>query len=216
MIGFILLRIGQGIVIALIPIAFVFVATRATGDPLSVLLPMDAPADLRNRMAEELGLNWPLIAQYFIYLGQVFRGDLGTSFRYGVPVAQLFFDRLPNSLALVVPAFIIAWIISVPLAVVAATTRHRWLDKALSVLAALALAAPVFWIGVVFILIFSVALGWLPSSRMGGIDHYVLPVTTLVLFVAAGLMRLVRSSMLESMGSEFVKLPGSRACPNAG
>jgi peptide/nickel transport system permease protein len=206
MTAFILRRVGQGFVTALILIAFVFVATRATGDPLNVLLPLDAPADLRQRMAEQLGLNRSLIEQYFIYIGQMFRGDLGTSFRYGTPVTELFFDRLPNSLALVIPAFLISWVISVPLAVVAATTRYRMLDRALSVVAALSLAAPVFWIGVVFILVFSVTLGWFPSSRMGGFSHYVLPVATLVLFIAAGIMRLVRSSMLESMNSEFVKL----------
>jgi peptide/nickel transport system permease protein len=94
----------------------------------------------------------------------------------------------------------------VPLGVIGATTRFRWVDRGLGILAALALAAPVFWIGVVLILIFSVTLGWLPSSRMGGFSHYVLPVVTLVLFIAAGIMRLVRSSMLESMGMEYVKL----------
>lgn len=203
---FIIRRTWQGLITLLFLTAIVFTMSRATGNPLDILLPIDAPIELRERVAAEFGLDRSLIEQYVIYIGGLLQGDLGTSFRYGVPVRDLFFERLPNSLYLVFPAFIIAWIVAVPLGVVSATTRYHWLDRVLSVIAATALAAPVFWIGVVFVLIFSVQLGWLPSSRMGGISHYVLPVTTLVLFIAAGLMKLIRSSMLDSMNSEYIKL----------
>jgi len=204
--NFILRRIGQGIITVLILTVFVFIMTRLSGNPLDILLPHDAPEELRIRVAEQFGLNKSLIEQYLIYISSLLQGDLGNSFRYGIPVTTLFFDRLPNSLALVLPAFVISWMLAVPLAVIAATTRHPWIDKALRVLAAIALAAPVFWIGVVLILIFSVNLRWLPSSRMGGVSHFVLPVFTLVLFITAGIMRLIRSSMLESMNTEYIKL----------
>jgi peptide/nickel transport system permease protein len=206
MIGVLLRRIGQGIVTVLILTGFVFVMTRLTGSPLDIILPFDASQELRDRVAEQLGLNRSLVEQYLIYIWMILRGDLGNSFRYGVPVTQLFFDRLPNSMALIIPAFVIAWIMAVPLGVTAATTRFRIVDKGLSIISAIALATPVFWIGVVFILIFSVTLKWLPSSRMGDWRHYVLPIITLVLFIAAGIMRLVRSSMLESMNTEYVTL----------
>ena len=101
-------------------------------------------------------------------------------------------------------------VVGIPLGVVAALNRGNIVDRAAGAVAVLGIATPSFWLGVVLIFVFSVELGWLPSGRMGGPDHYVLPVITLGSFLIAGFMRLVRSSMLDVMGSEFVKLAASR------
>lgn len=203
---FVLRRLGQGVITLAILSAIVFVMSRATGDPLAIMLPIDAPQELHDRMASQLGLDRSWFEQYVIYIGDLFQGDLGESIRYRTPVSELFFERFPNSVRLIVPAFVVACGLAVPLGVVSATTHRRYVDRILTVLVTLALAAPVFWLGITLIFVFSVQLGILPSSRMGGWDHYVLPVATLALFLTAGIMRLVRSSMLDAMGGEYIKL----------
>jgi Binding-protein-dependent transport system inner membrane component len=121
------------------------------------------------------------------------------------PTVDVFFSRLPNTLAIIPWAIVFAVAVGIPLGVVAALNRGNIVDRAAGALAVLGIATPSFWLGVVLIFVFSVELGWLPSGRMGGPEHYVLPVITLGSFLIAGFMRLVRSSMLDVMGSEFVK-----------
>ena len=122
------------------------------------------------------------------------------------PAVDVFFSRLPNTLAIIPWAIVFAVAVGIPLGVVAALNRGNIVDRAAGAVAVLGIATPSFWLGVVLIFVFSVELGWLPSGRMGGPEHYVLPVITLGSFLIAGFMRLVRSSMLDVMGSEFVKL----------
>lgn len=203
---FILRRAWQGILTLLVLAMIVFVMSRSTGDPLNLMLPVDAPVEQREVMERRLGLDRSMPQQFVSYMGDLVRGDLGTSIRHRAPVTEVFAERFPNSLGLILPAFVLAWIIAVPLAVIGATTRFRWLKHSLTVLATAGIATPLFWLAIMLILVFSVQLGWLPSSRMGGINHYVLPVTSLALFLLAGIMRFVRSSMLDSLGSEYIKM----------
>jgi peptide/nickel transport system permease protein len=134
------------------------------------------------------------------------RGDLGQSIRYRQSAVAIFFDRLPNTLKLVPLAVALAVAIAIPLGVVSALYRGTMIDRIAGVIAVIGIATPNFWVGVGLIYIFSVYLGVLPSARMGGPAHYILPTATLGGFAVAGMMRLVRSSMLEVMDSEFVKL----------
>jgi ABC-type dipeptide/oligopeptide/nickel transport system permease component len=122
------------------------------------------------------------------------------------PAVEAFFDRLPNTLVIIPWALLLAMSLGIPLGVVAALNRGSMIDRATGAFAVLGIAIPSFWLGILLIYLFSVELGWLPSGRMGGPEHYVLPVITLGVFLIAGFMRLVRSSMLEVMDSEFVKL----------
>jgi peptide/nickel transport system permease protein len=133
-------------------------------------------------------------------------GDLGTSIRMRQPAVEAFFSRLPNTLAIIPWALLLAMCVGIPLGVIAALNRGNMIDRAAGTVAVLGIAMPSFWLGILLIYVFSVELGWLPSGRMGGPEHYVLPVITLGAFLVAGFMRLVRSSMLEVMESEFVKL----------
>jgi ABC-type dipeptide/oligopeptide/nickel transport system permease component len=206
-------RVGQGLITILFLSVIVFLMSRVSGDPLNLMLPIDAPPEMRERMEQRLGLDQPLPVQFGRYLGDLLQGDFGTSIRHREPVAQMYLERFPNSMRLIVPAFVLAWIIGVPLAVVAASTRFRSLRRALTIFSTVGMATPLFWLGIVLILVFSVRLGWLPASRMGGIDHHILPVSAMALFLLAGIMRLVRSSMLDSMGSEFIKLARLKGVP---
>jgi peptide/nickel transport system permease protein len=113
------------------------------------------------------------------------------------PTVDVFFSRLPNTLALIPWAILLAMGLGIPLGVIASLNRGNLLDRVAGTIAVLGIATPGFWLGIVLIFVFSVQLGWLPSGRMGGPEHYVLPVITLAVFLIAGFMRIVRSSMLE-------------------
>jgi ABC-type dipeptide/oligopeptide/nickel transport system permease component len=203
---YIVQRLLQGVVLLFMVAAIVFFLGRLTGNPVDLMLPEGSTPEDRITLIKALGLDGPLWRQFLIFIGNALNGDLGTSIRMREPTVDVFFSRLPNTLAIIPWAIVFAVAVGIPLGVVAALNRGNIVDRAAGALAVLGIATPSFWLGVVLIFVFSVQLGWLPSGRMGGPDHYVLPVITLGSFLIAGFMRLVRSSMLDVMGSEFVKL----------
>ena len=199
-------RMLQGLVLLCLVATIVFFLGRLTGNPVDLMLPEDATAEDRAGLIRTLGLDGPLHEQFAIFIGKALQGDLGMSIRMRQPAVEAFFSRLPNTLALIPWALLLAMGVGIPLGVLAAINRGTILDRIAGTIAVLGVALPSFWLGILLIFVFSVELGWLPSGRMGGPEHYVLPVITLGAFLIAGFMRLVRSSMLEVMDSEFVKL----------
>ena len=203
---YIVYRLLQGVVLLCLVATFVFFLGRLTGNPVDLMLPEDATAEDRLAMIQALGLEGPLHEQFFIFVKNALQGDLGMSIRMRQPAVEAFFDRLPNTLVIIPWALLLGMSFGIPLGVIAALNRGTLLDRAAGTVAVLGIAMPNFWLGILLIFIFSVELGLLPSGRMGGPEHFVLPVITLGTFLIAGFMRLVRSSMLEVMESEFVKL----------
>ena len=203
---YILRRLLQGIILLCLVATIVFFLGRLTGNPVDLMLPEDATAEDRQAMIRTLGLDGPLSQQFMIFVGHALQGDLGMSIRMRQPAVEAFFDRLPNTLAIIPWALLLAMCVGIPLGVVSALNRGNVIDRIAGGVGVLGIAMPSFWLGVVLIFVFSVELGWLPSGRMGGPSHYVLPVITLGAFLIAGFMRLVRSSMLEVLDSEFIKL----------
>ena len=203
---FIFRRLLQGLVLLVLVATVVFFLGRLTGNPVDLMLPEDATAEDRDRLIKTLGLDGPLHVQYVKFIGIAVTGDLGTSIRMRQPAVDVFFSRLPNTLAIMPWALLLAMAVGVPLGVIAALNRGNFIDRTAGTIAVLGIATPNFWLGIMLIFIFSVGLEWLPSGRMGGPSHYVLPVITLGTFLTAGFMRLTRSSMLEVMESEYVKL----------
>jgi peptide/nickel transport system permease protein len=203
---YILRRLLQGVVLLFVLAIIVFALARVTGNPADLMLPDDASAEDRADLMRTLGLDRPLHEQLLTFLGGAVRGDLGRSIRYRKPAVEVFFERLPNTLTLVPLALASAVFVSIPLGLLAAVYRGTMIDRVCSAVAVLGIATPSFWLGIVLIYVFSITLGWLPSARMGGPAHYVLPVITLSAFLVAGMMRLVRSSVLEVLDSEYVKL----------
>ncbi|UYN95639.1 MAG: ABC transporter permease [Enhydrobacter sp.] len=199
-------RLMQGAVLLCLVATIVFFLGRLTGNPVDLMLPEDATAEDRAALVQTLGLDGSLFDQFAIFVGNAVQGDLGNSIRMKQPAAEAFFDRLPNTLVLIPWAILLGMMLGIPLGVVAALNRGGLLDRAAGTVAVLGIAMPNFWLGILLIFFFSVELGWLPSGRMGGPEHYVLPVITLGTFLVAGFMRITRSSMLEVMESEFVKL----------
>jgi ABC-type dipeptide/oligopeptide/nickel transport system permease component len=203
---FILRRVFQGVLVLAVLAVVVFALARVTGNPADLLLPEDATRDDRAHLLRALGLDRPVHEQLGLFLSGALRGDLGYSIRYRRPAVEVFMERLPNTLSLVPLAMAGALVVAIPLGVLAALYRGTLIDRLCGGVAVLGIATPSFWLGIILIYVFSIQLGWLPSARMGGPQHYVLPALTLGAFLVAGMMRLVRSSLLEVLDSEFVRM----------
>jgi len=200
-------RLIQCLVTLLVISLLVFALARLTGNPLDVMLPIDASAEIQEEMSRELGLDQPIYVQYARFVLSLLHGDLGTSIRTRKPVAELIGLRLPNTLKLVSFSTAMALLIALPLGVVAATRKGGFWDVGARTVALFGQSVPTFWAGIVLISIFAVNLDVLPAGRKEGIESYVLPAVTLGLFgfMLAGVVRLLRGSMLDVLDSEYVK-----------
>src|SRR5207249_2878063 len=193
----------------------IFLFVRVTGDPAVLFVePGASQADI-DAIREQFGLNQPLLAQYVSFIASLARGDLGQSFYYRTPVVELYLSRLPNSLLLAVVAMSFSLLIGIPSGILASVRVNTWWDNAGKLFALLGLSLPSFWTGLLLILFFSVYLGWLPSSGSGTPLHLLMPAFALGWYFAAAHMRLTRSSMLEVLGSEYVKLARLKGLPEA-
>lgn len=191
----------------------IFTVVRLTGDPVTLLAEPGARAEDLDRVRAEWGLDRPWPVQYLAFAKNVFTGELGKSFNYEMPVSTLYFQRLPNSLELALAASLISFLIGIPAGLISAVRVNSVWDNAGKVVALLGLAVPGFWLGLVMILVFSVWLGWLPTSGQGGLSHLIMPALALGWYFAASLLRLTRSSMLEVMRSEYIKLARLKGLP---
>ena len=199
-------RVLWGIAVALLISVVIFGLSRAAGDPRNIYLDEYATPEAWDAWGERMGLNRPLVVQYFVWLGQVLRGDFGQSLYYDVPSIRLVMERLPNTLQLGAAAFTVSIVIGIPLGIVSAVSRGSFIDYIARGFALLGQALPVFWIGLMMILIFAAQLQWLPSSRKEGWDHFIMPAIALGWLPAAGLLRITRGAMLNILDSEYVKL----------
>jgi peptide/nickel transport system permease protein len=205
---FILVRTFHSLIALWVISIIVFALIRASGSPADALLDSEwMSAEQMEAMEEYWGVNDPLLDQYFSYLGKIVTGDFGDSFTHqGYTVRELIADRFPNTLQLAGIAMLLSVVMAVPIGVLSALKKDTPADFGGKIVALLGQSLPSFWTGIVLIWIFAVKLGWVPTSGKGGIDHMILPGITLGWFSVAALMRLVRSSMLENLDSEYVKL----------
>jgi ABC-type dipeptide/oligopeptide/nickel transport system permease component len=191
----------------------IFTVIRLTGDPVTLLAEPGARAEDLDRIRSEWGLDRPWPVQYLAFVKNVFTGQLGKSFNYEMPVSTLYFQRLPNSLELALAATLISFFIGIPAGIVSAVRVNSVWDNFGKIVALLGLSVPGFWLGLVMILVFSVWLRWLPTSGQGGWQHLIMPALALGWYFAASLLRLTRSSMLEVLRSEYVKLARLKGLP---
>jgi peptide/nickel transport system permease protein len=175
------------------------------GDPVEQMLGEGAALGQAAQLRHSLGLDRPLYVQYGRYLADVVRGDLGQSFKFQAPVRNVIFERYPATLQLAFLALLVCAAIAIPAGVIAAHRRGSNEDRAIGVFTLLGLAVPNFALGPLLITLFSIKLGWLPVSGRGGALNYILPAATLGAALAAILTRMVRSSMLEELSSDYVR-----------
>ena len=193
----------------------VFSLARVSGNPMDVLLPEDATEQDFIIATEQWGLDKPLHIQYLVYVGNVIKGDFGTSIKWpGRSTRDLIFARLPATLELSALALVVAGLLALPLGVLVAVKKDTGIDYAGKVVALLGQAAPSFWVGIILIWVFAVTLDWLPASGREGWSSLIMPAFALGWFQVAAVMRLTRSSMLEVLDSEYVKLARIKGIPN--
>ncbi len=201
------IRVGESAVALLLMSLVIFLLSRVTGDPVALMLGDGATEADRQAMIIDLGLDRSWFEQYFSFIGNALSGDFGRSLTASAePALHLVWSRLPASLSLAGVALAFTLLVGISLGVLAAVARNSPLDIAARLLALIGQSVPSFWLGIVLIYVFAVQLRWLPTSGYGQWQHYVLPAATLGLFTLAAVTRLVRASMLEALGSEYIKL----------
>jgi peptide/nickel transport system permease protein len=212
---FIARRLGYSLVSLFLLSLTIFLFVRLTGDPAVLFVePGASQADL-DSIREQFGLDQPIWVQYASFVASLAQGDFGQSFYYRTPVFELYLSRLPNSLMLALAAMAFSLLIGIPSGILAAVRVGGFWDRAGKVFALLGLSVPSFWIGLVMILFFSVYLEWLPSSGSGTPLHVLMPAFALGWYFAAAHMRLTRSSMLDVLGSEYIKLARLKGLPES-
>ena len=182
-----------------------FFLTFLSGDPAVLMLPPDANSEQIAKFRRDWGFDDPIIVQYGRFLWRAVQGDLGTSLRHGTPALPLIVDRLPATFQLTITAMVIAIALAIPLGVISATNRGKLVDLLTMAIALVGQAVPNFWLAIMGILLFSVTLGWLPTSGRGSWLHLVMPAAMLATGLMALLTRITRSSMLEILSEDYVR-----------
>ena len=215
MLPFLLRRLIYSAVAAFAATALVFGLSRVQGDPRYLYLTGYATQEQLDAWGKKWGLDKPLVVQYGVWVWRSLHGDFGESLETSRPTMDLVIERIPGTLQLALPAWVLAIAVGIPLGVLSAVKRHGIWDYGGRAFAILGQALPPFWTGIILILVFAVALDWLPSGTRGGLDHYVLPVITLGWAAAAGYLRLMRSSMLDVLDSEYVKFARAKGASHS-
>ena len=204
---YIIIRLVQSIFTLIGVSIIVFSLARLSGNPLDVLLPPEADAETFERLNKLWGLDKPWYSQYFTFVKNVSRGEFGPSFKWqGRTAMELVFLHLPATLQLAVISIGISVLLAVPIGVMSAVKKGTMVDTVGKLIALLGQSLPSFWLAIVLIWIFAVLLGWFPTSGRGGISNMILPAVAMGWFSVASFMRLTRSSMLNVMDSEYIKL----------
>lgn len=229
MLSFTLRRLAQSAATLIVMSLLVFAGVYAIGNPVDILInPQADQAEIAQTIAE-LGLDKPLWQQYWIFLNSAFSGDLGRSFVANVPAITLILERMPATLELAFTAMLIALIFGIPLGLLAGLKPDSWIGRGIMAGSILGFSLPTFWVGLMLIMVFSVQLGWLPTTGRGatvdvfgipvsfltwdGLRHLILPATNLALFQLALLIRLVRAGTQEAMLQDYVRYARAKGVP---
>lgn len=180
------------------------------GDPAQVLAGQMATPDEIENIRQQLGLDRPIYEQYAAYLSRLVRFDLGRSARTQNPVTQEIWARLPNTLLLAVIAILLACLFGIPAGIISAVKPYSWIDYLVTTSALFGMSMPVFWLGLMLVVLFSIVLKWLPAGGTGSWQHVVLPSITLAAFVVAFIARMTRSTMLETLSQDFTTTARSK------
>ncbi|MFC4354294.1 nickel ABC transporter permease [Chryseomicrobium palamuruense] len=211
MLTYIVQRLFHTLLVVLAISFIIFFSIRLTGDPVAVMFSAGEPTkEAIEAVRQNLGLDQPLPVQFGIFLKGLFTFDLGTSFRSGMPVMDLIWERLPATLALAFGGMAVAILIAFPVGIISAVKRGTAIDFFGRIFSLVGISFPNFWLGIMLILIFAVHLRWLPSSGFDGFSSLILPSITLGMILSGILARLVRSSMLEVMNQQYISTAKSK------
>jgi peptide/nickel transport system permease protein len=206
-------RIAQGFLVIFGVTIMVFVFTRMVGDPVKVMLPLEASRQERAAFEHQLGLDRSIPAQFVSYVGDLARGDLGTSLWQRRPAIDIVLEALPRTFELVLAAIALAVLLAIPLGVLAALRPGRALDRVAVVLSLAGLSIPQFWLALLLIVVFAVRLKLFPTAGMGGPEHLVLPMLALAFPALGRIAMIMRSSMIDELNQQYVKTADAKGLP---
>lgn len=203
----------QLILVAIGVASAAFMLVFLSGDPVMLMVPMNAtPAEIET-LREALGLNDPLWVQYWRYMLRAVQGDFGNSIKMGQPALRLVFERFPATIELGLAGMIIATVVGVTVGIISALKRDTWIDALGRMLALGSQAMPIFWLGLILIIIFSVRLNWLPPFGRGGIRELILPAVTLATYNVPLILRLTRSTFFEVLHQDYIRTARAKGLP---
>ena len=198
-------RLLQAIFVLLGVSLVAFIILHLSGDPLSLLISSGATPEQEAAIRTKMGLDDPLYIQYFRFLAQILHGDFGESLYYKQSTLSLIMNRLPATIQLTFAGILVAIVIGIPLGIIAATKKGSVVDSVVRIIAICGQAIPSFWLGLMMILIFSVKLKWLPTSGRGTFAQMIMPAITVGLFSMASVCRLTRSTMIETLKTDYIR-----------
>lgn len=198
-------RLLQAIFVLLGVSLVAFIILHLSGDPLSLLISSGATPEQEAAIRTKMGLDDPLYIQYFRFLAQILHGDFGESLYYKQSTLLLIMNRLPATIQLTFAGILVATVIGIPLGIIAATKKGSVVDSVVRIIAICGQAIPSFWLGLMMILIFSVKLKWLPTSGRGTFAQMIMPAITVGLFSMASVCRLTRSTMIETLKTDYIR-----------
>lgn len=210
---YVLRRLSQSLIVLLGVATVVFFLVRLTGDPVRIMLPTNATAQQESQLRHELGLDDPLIMQYLDFLWSLLRLDLGESLFFSEPSVSVIAEKLPATVQLATGAMLFALLVAVPAGIFSAVRRGKLSDSLVSVVVLAGQSTPAFWVGILLILIFAVNLDVLPATDDGTWAALILPSVTLGLYTLAVIARLLRSSLIDVMGEDFVRTARAKGLP---
>jgi ABC-type dipeptide/oligopeptide/nickel transport system permease component len=206
MTAYLIKRLLLTIPVLLLTALLVFSALHlAGGDPVMLLVPPNAPQETRDAVRAKLGLDKPLPVQFITYMGNVLQGDLGRSISSRKEVSDLIVEKLPVTLELGVSAFLLAYLLALPLGIIAALNHNKFLDWSSMVVALIGVSMAGFWLGLMLMYIFAAQLRWLPPTGHGGLKYLILPALALALPRVGRIARITRSSLLEVVGQDYIR-----------
>lgn len=213
MLAFIASRVARAALTIVFVVTFAFVVLRLSGDPALLIMSVDAPPEAIEAFRKSWGLDRPIWEQYFAYAVNALSGDFGNSMRDGRPAIDLVLERVPMTLAITIPAFMIKMLVGIPAGIFAALHRNSLIDRMMMMVSVAGFTVPSFVLALLLVLVFAVQLGWLPSSGSESWMHAILPIITLGAAGAAVLARFTRSAMLEVLGQPYIRTASAKGVP---
>ncbi len=210
---YILKRFWHGVIVIFGVTVIVFVVTRMVGDPVQVMLPLEATLEQRAAFEKQLGLDRPIPVQFIDFLGDIARLDFGDSLWQHRPAMEIVFEKLPLTIVLVFIGIGLAFVLSIPLGIIAALRPGGITDRFTVFVSLIGLSIPQFWLGLLLIVVFAVQLGWLPTSGTATAAHIILPAITFALPALARMVMMVRSAMIDELNQQYVKTGYAKGIP---